>query len=108
MIIFLIALLFLISYGTVWVTIPRILTSLLLLPSNNINIITAIILFSLLVFGMIIVSSVIILLLSSIQAPIKQQIHVALLFSEIILMIICAIGLQPSLVRGRTTRPTQF
>ncbi len=93
MIMFLIALSALISYGIKWEMIPQLLTELLLSISDNPNVITAVILVFLLLLGMVIDSTVIILLLTSILVPIMQQIGVDLVYFGVVMVLTCAIGL---------------
>jgi tripartite ATP-independent transporter DctM subunit len=93
MIMFLIALSSLISYGITWEMIPQTLSRFLLSISDNPNIITAIILMFLLLLGMVIDSTVIILLLTSILVPIMSQLGVDLVYFGVIMVITCAIGL---------------
>jgi tripartite ATP-independent transporter DctM subunit len=93
MIMFLIALSSLISYGITWEMIPQRLSQFLLSVSDNPHIITAIILLFLLVLGMIIDSTVIILLLTSILVPIMDHVGVDLVYFGVIMVLTCAIGL---------------
>lgn len=93
MIMFLIALSSLISYGITWEMIPQRLSQFLLSVSDNPHIITAIILVFLLVLGMIIDSTVIILLLTSILVPIVDHVGVDLVYFGVIMVLTCAIGL---------------
>ena len=93
MIMFLIALSSLISYGITWEMIPQRLSQFLLSVSNNPHIINAIILIFLLLMGMIIDSTVIILLLTSILVPIMDQVGVDLVYFGVIMVLTCAIGL---------------
>ena len=93
MIMFLIALSSLISYGITWEMIPQRLSQFLLSVSDNPHIITAIILVFLLVLGMIIDSTVIILLLTSILVPIMDHVGVDLVYFGVIMVLTCAIGL---------------
>lgn len=93
MIMFLIALSALISYGITWEMIPQRLSQFLLSVSTNPHIITAIIMVFLLLLGMIIDSTVIILLLTSILVPIMDHVGVDLVYFGVIMVITCAIGL---------------
>ena len=93
MIMFLIALSSLISYGITWEMIPQRLSQFLLSVSNNPHIINAIILIFLLLLGMIIDSTVIILLLTSILVPIMNHVGVDLVYFGVIMVLTCAIGL---------------
>jgi tripartite ATP-independent transporter DctM subunit len=92
-IMFLIALSALISYGITWEMIPQTLSQFLLSVSNDPNVINAIILIFLLLLGMIIDSTVIILLLTSILVPIMRHVGVDLVYFGVIMVITCAIGL---------------
>jgi len=93
MVMFLIALSSLISYGITWEMIPQVLSQALLSISKNPGVITAIILFFLLLLGMVIDSTVIILLMTSILVPIMSQIGVDLVYFGLIMVVTCAIGL---------------
>jgi len=93
MIMFLIALSSLISYGITWEMIPQTLSGFLLSISDDPHVITAIILIFLLLLGMVIDSTVIILLLTSILVPIMDQVGVDLVYFGVIMVITCAIGL---------------
>ena len=93
MIMFLIALSSLISYGITWEMIPQLLSKFLLTLSENKNIITALVLLFLLFLGMVVDSTVIILLLTSILVPIMSQIGVDLVYFGVIMVITCAVGL---------------
>jgi len=93
MIMFLIALSSLISYGITWEMIPQRLTQFLLSLNSSPHIITAIILTFLLLLGMIIDSTVIILLLTSILVPIMSHVGVDLVYFGVVMVITCAIGL---------------
>ena len=93
MIMFLIALSSLISYGITWEMIPQLLSKFLLTLSENKNIITALVLLFLLFLGMVVDSTVIILLLTSILIPIMSQIGVDLVYFGVIMVVTCAVGL---------------
>ena len=93
MIMFLIAMSSLISYGITWEMIPQLLSKLLLTLSENKNIITALVLLFLLLLGMVVDSTVIILLLTSILVPIMSQIGVDLVYFGVIMVVTCAVGL---------------
>jgi tripartite ATP-independent transporter DctM subunit len=92
-IMFLIALSALISYAITWEMIPQRLSQFILSVSTNPHLITAIILSFLLMLGMIIDSTVIILLLTAILVPIMNQVGVDLVYFGVIMVITCAIGL---------------
>jgi tripartite ATP-independent transporter DctM subunit len=92
-IMFLIALSALISYAITWEMIPQRLSQFILSVSTNSHIITAIVLIFLLMLGMIIDSTVIILLLTAILVPIMNQVGVDLVYFGVIMVITCAIGL---------------
>jgi len=93
MIMFLIALSGLISYGITWEMIPQLLSQFLLGLSDNPLIITSIILLFLLLLGMVMDSTVIILLLTSILVPVMTKIGVDLVYFGVLFVITCAIGL---------------
>ena len=93
MIMFLIALSALVSYGLKWEMIPQQLTQALLGISSNPYVIFTIILFFLLVLGMFIDSTVIILLLTSILVPIARQLGLDLVHFGVVMVITCATGL---------------
>lgn len=93
MIMFLIALSGLISYGITWEMIPQLLSQFLLGLSDNPLIITSIILLFLLLLGMVMDSTVIILLLTSILVPVMTKIGVDLVYFGVVFVITCAIGL---------------
>lgn len=93
MIMFLIALSSLISYGITWEMIPQLLSQFLLTLSENKNVITSLVLLFLLLLGMVVDSTVIILLLTSILVPIMSQIGVDLVYFGVIMVITCAVGL---------------
>lgn len=93
MIMFLIALSVLVSYGLKWEMIPQQLTQALLGISSNPYVIFTIILFFLLVLGMFIDSTVIILLLTSILVPIARQLGLDLVYFGVVMVITCATGL---------------
>lgn len=93
MIMFLIALSSLISYGITWEMIPQLLSQFLLTLSENKNVITLLVLLFLLLLGMVVDSTVIILLLTSILVPIMSQIGVDLVYFGVIMVVTCAVGL---------------
>jgi len=93
MILFLIALSALVSYGLKWEMIPQQLTQALLGISSNPYVIFTIIIFFLLVLGMFIDSTVIILLLTSILVPIARQLGLDLVYFGVVMVITCATGL---------------
>jgi len=93
MIMFLIALSALVSYGLKWEMIPQQLTQALLGISSNPYVIFTIIIFFLLVLGMFIDSTVIILLLTSILVPIARQLGLDLVYFGVVMVITCATGL---------------
>ncbi len=93
MVMFLIALSALISYGIVWERIPVVLSQFLLGISENPNVIFFIILVFLFLLGMIIDSTVIILLLTSILVPVVDKIGIDLVHFGVVMVITCAIGL---------------
>ena len=93
MIMFLIAMSGLISYGITWEMIPQLLSQYLLGLSENPLIITLIILLFLLLLGAVMDSTVIILLLTSILVPIMKELGVDLVYFGVIMVITCAIGL---------------
>ncbi len=93
MVMFLIALSALISYGIVWERIPVLLSNFLLNISNSPQIIFFIILIFLFLLGMLIDSTVIILLLTSILVPVVDQIGIDLVHFGVVMVITCAIGL---------------
>ncbi|MBP8717712.1 MAG: TRAP transporter large permease subunit [Candidatus Atribacteria bacterium] len=93
MIMYLIALSGLMSYGITWEMIPQALSQFLLGLSENPLIITSIVLLFLLLLGTVMDSTVIILLLSSILVPIMKSVGVDLVFFGVIMVITCAIGL---------------
>lgn len=93
MIMFLIALSGLISYGITWEMIPQLLSQFLLGLSDNPVVITSIIMLFLLLLGMVMDSTVIILLLTSILVPVMSQIGVDLVYFGVVMVITCAIGL---------------
>lgn len=93
MIMFLIALSGLISYGITWEMIPQTLSQVLLNFSEDRHAITAIVLAFLLVLGMIVDSTVIILLLTSILVPIMAHVGVDLVYFGVVMVLTCAIGL---------------
>lgn len=93
MVMFLIALSSLISYGITWEMVPQMLSETLLTISKHPGVITAIILLFLLLLGMVIDSTVIILLMTSILVPIMTQIGVDLVYFGLIMVVTCAIGL---------------
>ncbi|MBE3126911.1 MAG: TRAP transporter large permease subunit [Candidatus Atribacteria bacterium] len=93
MIMFLIAMSGLISYGITWEMIPQLLSQYLLGLSENPLIITFVILLFLLLLGTVMDSTVIILLVTSILVPIMRQLGVDLVYFGVIMVITCAIGL---------------
>ncbi len=93
MIMYLIALSGLVSYGITWEMIPQLLSQSFLKLSENPLIITAIILLFLLLLGTVMDSTVIILLLTSILVPIMKATGVDLVFFGVIMVITCAVGL---------------
>jgi len=93
MIMFLIALSALLSYGIVWERIPVLLSNFLLSISNSPEVIFFIILIFLFLLGMIIDSTVIILLLTSILVPVVTEIGIDLVHFGVVMVITCAIGL---------------
>lgn len=93
MIMFLIAMSGLISYGITWEMLPQFLSQYLLGLSENPLIITLIILLFLLLLGTVMDSTVIILLLTSILVPIMKELGVDLVYFGVIMVITCAIGL---------------
>lgn len=90
---FLIALSALISYGITWEMIPQTLSQFLLSISSSPHVITAIVLAFLLVLGMVIDSTVIILLMTSILVPIMDKVGVDLVYFGVVMVVTCAIGL---------------
>lgn len=93
MIMFLIALSGLISYGITWEMLPQLLSQFLLGLSDNPVVITSIIMLFLLLLGMVMDSTVIILLLTSILVPVMAKIGVDLVYFGVVFVITCAIGL---------------
>ncbi|GAB4112262.1 MAG: TRAP transporter large permease [Candidatus Caldatribacteriota bacterium] len=93
MIMYLIALSGLVSYGITWEMIPQVLSQFILGVSKNPLIITSIILLFLLFLGTVMDSTVIILLLTSILVPIMKTAGVDLVFFGVVMVITCAIGL---------------
>ncbi|HDK27052.1 MAG TPA: TRAP transporter large permease subunit [Candidatus Atribacteria bacterium] len=93
MIMYLIALSGLVSYGITWEMIPQTVSKFLLELSGNPLIITSIVLLFLLLLGMVMDSTVIILLLTSILIPIMKAVGVDLVFFGVIMVITCAVGL---------------
>lgn len=93
MIMYLIALSGLVSYGITWEMIPQVLSQFILGISKNPLIITSIILLFLLFLGTVMDSTVIILLLTSILVPIMKTAGVDLVFFGVVMVITCAIGL---------------
>jgi len=93
MIMFLIALSGLISYGITWEMIPQLLSQYLLGLSENPLIVTLVILLFLLIMGTFMDSTVIILLLTSILVPVMKKLGVDLVYFGVIMVITCAIGL---------------
>ena len=93
MIMYLIALSGIVSYGITWEMIPQLLSQYLIGLSNDPLIITIIILLFLLLLGTVIDSTVIILLLTSILVPVMKNLGVDLVYFGVIMVITCAIGL---------------
>lgn len=93
MVMFLIALSSLISYGIVWERIPVLLSQFLLGISESPQVIFFVILIFLFFLGMIIDSTVIILLLTSILVPVVSEIGIDLVHFGVVMVITCAIGL---------------
>ncbi len=93
MIMYLIALSGLVSYGLTWEMIPQALSQFLLGLTENPIVITIIVLLFLLLLGTVMDSTVIILLLTSILVPIMKAVGVDLVFFGVIMVITCAIGL---------------
>lgn len=93
MIIFLIAMSSLISYGITWEMIPQVLSQFLLAISDNPQVIMFIIILFLLFLGMFIDSTVIILLLTSILVPVITEIGVDPVHFGVLMVITCAVGL---------------
>ncbi len=93
MIMLLIALSSLVSYGMTWEMIPQTLSQLLLGISENPYVITGLIVLMLLVLGMFIDSTVLILLLTSILVPVMKQIGMDLVHFGVLMVITCATGL---------------
>ncbi|MTI60418.1 MAG: TRAP transporter large permease subunit [Firmicutes bacterium] len=93
MIMFLIALSALISYAITWEMIPQVLSQFLVGISSNPMAIIGIVLFFLLLLGMVMDSTVIILLLTSILVPVMSAIDIDLVYFGVVMVITCAIGL---------------
>jgi len=93
MVMFLIALSSLISYGMTWEMIPQTISQFLLGISENPYIITGLIVLLLLVLGMFIDSTVLILLLTSILVPVMSEIGMDLVHFGVLMVITCATGL---------------
>ncbi len=93
MVMFLIALSSLISYGIVWERIPVVLSQFLLGISENPQVIFLVILAFLFFLGMFIDSTVIILLVTSILVPVVGKIGIDLVHFGVVMVITCAIGL---------------
>lgn len=93
MIMFLIALSALVSYGLKWEMIPQQLSQLFLGLSNNPMVILLILLFFLLMLGTLIDSTVIILLLTAILVPVARQLGLDLVYFGVVMVITCATGL---------------
>jgi len=93
MIMFLIAMSGLISYGITWEMIPQLLSQFFLGISDNPQVILSIVLIFLLFLGTMIDSTVIILLLTSMLVPVMSQIGVDLVYFGVVMVITCAIGL---------------
>ncbi|GAJ00739.1 unnamed protein product, partial [marine sediment metagenome] len=93
MIMFLIAMSGLISYGITWEMIPQLLSQFFLGISDNPQVILSIVMIFLLFLGTMIDSTVIILLLTSMLVPVMSQIGVDLVYFGVVMVITCAIGL---------------
>lgn len=93
MIMYLVALSGLVSYGLTWEMIPQTLSQFILGLSGNPIFIISIILLFLLLLGTAMDSTVMILLLTSILIPVVKAIGVDLVFFGVIMVITCAIGL---------------
>lgn len=93
MIMYLIALSGVMSYGITWERIPMLLSETLLGISENPLVITIIILMFLILLGTVIDSTVIILLLTSILVPVMKKLGVDLVYFGVVMVISCAIGL---------------
>jgi len=93
MIMFLIAMSGLISYGITWEMIPQLLSRFFLGISDNPHVILSIVMIFLLFLGTMIDSTVIILLLTSMLVPVMSQIGVDLVYFGVVMVITCAIGL---------------
>jgi tripartite ATP-independent transporter DctM subunit len=93
MIMYLVALSGLVSYGLTWEMIPQALSQFILGLSGNPIFIISIILLFLLLLGTAMDSTVMILLLTSILIPVVKAIGVDLVFFGVIMVITCAIGL---------------
>jgi len=93
MIMFLIAMSGLISYGITWEMIPQLLSQFFLGISDNPQVILLIVMIFLLFLGTMIDSTVIILLLTSMLVPVMSQIGVDLVYFGVVMVITCAIGL---------------
>ena len=93
MIMLLIAMSALISYGMKWEMLPQALSAWLLGLSDNPQVIVALVLFALFLLGTVIDSTVMILLLTSILVPVMRQLGVDLVYFGVAMVITCAIGL---------------
>lgn len=93
MIMFLIAMSGLISYGITWEMIPQLLSQFFLGISDNPQVILLIVMIFLLFLGTMIDSTVIILLLTSMLVPVMSEIGVDLVYFGVVMVITCAIGL---------------
>jgi len=93
MIMFLIAMSGLISYGITWEMIPQLLSQFFLGISDNPQVILLIVMIFLLFLGTMIDATVIILLLTSMLVPVMSEIGVDLVYFGVVMVITCAIGL---------------
>lgn len=93
MIMFLIAMSGLISYGITWEMIPQLLFQFFLGISDNPQVILLIVMIFLLFLGTMIDATVIILLLTSMLVPVMSEIGVDLVYFGVVMVITCAIGL---------------
>lgn len=93
MVMYLIALSSLMSYGLTWEMIPQQLSKFFLGISNSPTVITAIIVAFLIFLGMFIDSTVMILLLTAILVPMFEALGVNLVYFGVLFVISCAVGL---------------
>lgn len=93
MIMLLIAMSALISYAMKWEMLPQALSEWLLGLSESPQVITAVVLLALLLLGMVIDSTVMILLLTSILVPVMGRLGVDLVHFGVAMVITCAVGL---------------